>query len=234
MWHLPGLSADIKREREPRISSSVTAEGASRPATLSTNLPNAPQVLDLWVRADFDDEIDPVVIDRDWSGTTDVYTTRAHDAGKIDEGWWNADSDLSVRNPGLITAPLTVSARLDIKNAGEYATIYTMFAPSGLTAGALRLKIEARSSSTRLTLESLTTLAWLQVWNTDVSPGPLDVTLAVIPAKSRAQVLVNGDQVGSVGFTKTAFGTSGAVQFDRNGSNVFVDWYDVRIGGTLP
>lgn len=227
-----GLSATVTRERIERVTISATPTGSTLAASRSITLPNAPQVLDLWFRADFEDKIKPTVLDRDWSGSTDVYTNGTIDPNKIDKGWWRMDADLSVRNPGDITVPLTASARVNITSTGDYATIYTMVSPSGLSAAALRLKIEARSSVTRLTLESASILGWNKLWSTDISLGAVDVTLAIVPSKSRAYILVNGDEVGSSSYSKTAFGTSGAVVFDRSGSDVYIDWIDVRIGGS--
>lgn len=227
-----GLSRTLSRERVASITVSVMPSGTQRTLTRTIVLPNEPQVLDVWVRADFDHRIDPTTIDRDWSGSTDLYTNGTLKADSIDHGWWRAGADLSVRNPGKIDVPLTASARIQIQNIGDYATIYAMVDPVGLSAAGLRLKIQARSSATRLTLEGLTTLAWVSLWSTDVSAGPLDVTLVVLPASSRAIIVVNGDEIRSVGYSKTAFGTSGAVVFDRSGSDVYFDWIDVRIGGS--
>jgi len=226
------LSTKVTRERIERVTIAATPAGAAAATSRSIALPNAPPVLDLWVRTDFPDVIVPTTIDRDWSGSTDLYTNGTISTSFLDKGWWQADADLSVRNPGAITVPMTASARVRILSVGNYATIYTMVSPMALSAAGLRLKIEARSSDTRLTLESLTALSWSRLWSTDIAPGAVDVTLAVVPSRSRAYILVNGDEVGSASYSRQAFGVSGAVVFDRSGTNVFFDWIDVRIGGT--
>lgn len=227
-----GLSIAISRSRYTSITVSIIPARFTRTLTKSVVLPNEPRVLDLWVRTDFDNGIDVTSFDRNYSGEDDWTMTGAHNPNTISGGLWNADAAINVRAPGNITAPTTIAMRLAIGEVNNYAQLYTLADVAGLTGGGIRLTVTANAGGYAIRLEHVTTLVWITLITTTADPGPLDVALVVNPKNDRVILVVNGTEVGSRGYTRLGVGSSGAIQINRSGSKVFIDWIDVRIGGT--
>ncbi len=234
--YLLGVTPDIKRYRVDSVSISLLPTGAKRTLSREIDLPNAPKMLDLWARTNFDS--DPTAIDEDYSGDTDwysyVYGGGSYSPADISQGWWNATSSLGVKSPGMINAPMSVSTRVRLGKENDKATIRLVIEVANYRAAILRLTTTRQDLDVLVLLEQLDDGRWASLYSGNAPADTLDLKIITEPVSDTVTLIVNGDTLTSVNYIRRGIGISGAVLFGASGSSVSYDWFDVRIGGTNP
>lgn len=229
-----GVNPEITRTRIDAVDLSVTSRATSGSIVRSIELANRPHQLTLWARTDFDSN-DPTVIDLDHSGQSEWTSDAAFDTGLVSNGWWKAEkNNLSVRNPGNMNEPVTISARVHVKNDMRNASITAKVDVGTFMAGVLKLTVTANAKDQTVLLENFEGFAYKSLRSTTVATGPVDVTLAIEPASNTVSLFINGVYAGEDTYTRSLSLAAGSVRFDMASVEVCYDWIDVRIGGSSP
>ncbi len=231
-----GVTPDIKRSRVDSVSISLMPTGAKRSLRRTIDLPNAPKMLDLWVRTDFDS--DPTVIDKDYSGQPDwyksTYSGGSYSPTDISDGWWNAKASLGVKSPGMINAPMSVSTRVRLGSKDDQSIIQITIEVANFGAAMLRLTSTRQNSNIKILLEQLDGIRWNSLHSDNAPADTLDLKIITEPTSDTVTLIVNGNTLTTINYVRRAFGISGSVFFKASGTGVYYDWFDVRIGGTSP
>jgi type II secretory pathway pseudopilin PulG len=231
-----GVTPDIKRSRVDSVSISLLPTGAKRSLRRTIDLPNAPNMLDLWVRTDFDS--DPTVIDNDYSGQPDwyisTYSGGTYSPADISQGWWKAKASLGVKSPGMINAPLSVATRVRLGSKDDQSIIQITIEVANFGAAMLRLTSTSKKSDIFVDLEELSGSNWTSLYSKNVPKDTIDIKIITEPNSNTVTLFVNGQILTVQNYSRQSFGVSGSVLFESSGPSVYYDWVDVRIGGTSP
>jgi type II secretory pathway pseudopilin PulG len=231
-----GVTPDIKRSRVDSVSISLLPSGSKRTLSRTIALPNAPEVLELWARTDFNS--DPLVLDRDHSGEVDWYYYNSKggtfDPASVSQGWWTAEGSIGVKSPGKMNAPLSVSTRLKFANRGDQAIIDLVVEVANLQGAILRVILTKKQSTVYVELKQFVGGNYATLFLGSLNTDMLDLTITTEPASDTVTLIVNDSIMTSQTYTRGGFAISGAILFGVAGVDLFYDWFDVRIGGTSP
>lgn len=224
-----GVTPDITRERVEQVAVSVQPAGSKRSLKRTVSLPNTPPLLDLWVRTDFDS--DPILLDRDHSGSVDWYKFGTYDNKTVKDGWWHSLCSMGVKSPGNFTSPVTASARVWFDTRGDTATLDLAVDVADFQAANLRLTITKNRNDLSIVLDQFSSFGWQNLISTTSTGYMVDFTLVVEPVSDTVTLILNGTVAGSATYSRLGAGTSGAALFGHSGNWVYYDWLDVRVGG---